>query len=225
MKHEAWNIKHKMRDGEYSSHFFSRFQFSSFNSQDSREGFTIIEMAVVLAIVTAISAAVLVSFTGLHEGAAINRSARELALAIRRAQNMSFAVTRVDTLAGPKIPPAVGLRLITGSPAYFIFADMVQDNTYSETVVNNVVDAKVSNTEAVFEGGIKVESLTYYDTLGTAHTAGAAQVIFVAPEATVVLTNSAGAALGDVLEIGLVSASGATRKKIVVRTSGQVSIK
>ena len=190
-----------------------------------KSGFTIIEMAVVLAIITFISAAVLVSFTGLHEGAAVNRSARELALAIRRAQNMSFAVTRVDTATGPRIPPAVGVRFTVGSPIYFIFADMVRDNMYADTVLDNAVDAKVSNAEGIFEGGIKVASLLYYDSLGGAHVVPVAHVIFVAPEATVVLTDAAGNSLGDILEIGLASASGNAKRTVVVRTSGQVSIK
>jgi len=192
--------------------------------ESSLTGFTIIEVAVMLAIITAISAIVLVSFTGLHEGAAINRSAREMALGIRRAQNMSFAIAQVDTQAGPVIPPAIGVRVAVGSPIYFLFADIVQDNKYSDTVQNNRVDAKVNNGEATFEGGVTVGSLTAYDALMVPHSVSVAHVMFLAPEATVLLTDGAGDSLGDVLEIGLVSASGAARARVVVRTSGQVSI-
>lgn len=188
-------------------------------------GFTIVEIAVMLGIITAISAIVLVSFTGLHEGAAVNRAARELALAIRRAQNMSFAVTRVDTAAGPKIPPAVGVRASAGSPIYFIFADMVRDNKYGDTVQDGVVDAKVVNGEAAMERGIKVVSIAARDSLGAAYAVPVAHIMFLAPEATVALSDAAGASLGEVLEIEVGSASGAAKKKITVRTSGQVSVR
>ena len=178
-----------------------------------------------MTIIVSISAIVLFSFTGLHEGAAINRAARELALAIRRAQNMSFAVTQIDTQAGPQIPPAVGVRVVAGSPLYFIFADMVPDGRYGDSVQNNTVDAKVSNAEAVFEGGITVGSLVSSDEFAQPHPVPVAHVIFLAPEAAVVLSDGAGNSLGDTLEIGLVSASGQSKKTVTVRTSGQVSIK
>ena len=189
------------------------------------KGFTIIEIVVMLMIMTAVSAVVLVSFTGLHEGAALNRAARELAFAIRRAQNMSFAVTQIGTQAGPVIPPAVGVRLVSGSPNYFLFADIAQDNKYSEEVVGGLIDAKVSSGEQTFEGGIKVGSLTAYDDLGIPHVTPVAHIIFIAPEAAVVLADTDGNSLGEVVEISLVSASGQLKKTIVVRTSGQVSIK
>lgn len=187
-------------------------------------GFTIIEVAVMLAIITAISAIVLISFTGLHESAAINRGARELALGIRRAQNMSFAIAQVDTQAGPVIPPAIGVRVAVDSPIYFLFADIVQDNRYSDAVENNRADAKISNSESAFEGRITVESLTAYDALMVPRSVPVAHVMFLAPEATVLLTDASGNSVGDVLEIGLVSSSGATHARVVVRTSGQVSI-
>ena len=82
----------------------------------------------------------------------------------------------------------------------------------------------MNNGEATFEGGVTVGSLTAYDALMVPHSVSVAHVMFLAPEATVLLTDGAGDSLGDVLEIGLVSASGAARARVVVRTSGQVSI-
>ena len=121
--------------------------------------------------------------------------------------------------------PAVGVRLATGSPIYFSFADIVQDNKYSEVVVGGSVDAKINPGDQTFDGGIKVASLTYYDALVIGHTVPIANVVFVAPEATVVLTDATGISLGDTLEITLVSGSGQVSKRVTVRTSGQVSIK
>ena len=190
-------------------------------------GFTIVEMAVVMMIITTISAIVLVSFTGLHEAAAVNRGARELGFAVRRAQNMSLAVTQIDTQGGPKIPPAVGVHLQIGSPTYFLFADMAQDNKYSTDpdAATGLVDTTVSNTETTFDGGITISSLTSYDALGSPHSQNVAHVMFLAPEAIVVLSDQDGNSIGDKLEIGLAPASGQAKKMVVVLTSGQVSIK
>ena len=101
---------------------------------------------------------------------------------------------------------------------------MVQDSKYSEVAQSGLVDAKISDGQAIFEGGIAVSSLTYYDALGTPYTTNFAHVMFLAPEATVILTDVNGNSLGDILEIGLISGSGGVRAKVLVRTSGQVSI-
>lgn len=174
-----------------------------------------VEAVVMLAIVIAISAVVLFSFTGFNEGAALNRSSRELALAIRRAQNMSLAVTQIQTSAGPRIPPAVGLKLSTLAPAtYFTFADLLHDNKYA-----SADDAKIGS-DATFERGIKLDSLKDKDGVARA----TVHIIFAAPEATVFLGDENGVSVGDKLDITLKTPAGQTRT-VVVRTSGQVSVR
>lgn len=182
----------------------------------SGRGYTMIEVVVMLAIVTAISTVVLISFTGLNEGGAVNRSARELALAIRRAQNMSLAVTQVQTSSGPRIPPAVGLKLDRSNPtSYFTFADLVLDNKYV-----SAGDAQIGVDET-FPRGTRINLLT--GPTGSPHTI--VYIMFAAPEAVVTLSDINGASIGDKAEIEIVSASGLYKKRITVRTSGQVGIK
>lgn len=180
-----------------------------------RSGFTMVEAVVMLGILTAVSAVVLFSFTGFNEGAALNRSARELALSIRKAQNMSLAVTQVPTVNGPKIPPAVGLKLSTLTPStYFLFADMVRDNKYTASD-----DAKIGN-DTTLERGIRVDSLKDKD--GVAH--ATAYVIFSAPEATTFLGDDNGGSIGDKLDVSLKTPAGQIRT-ITVRTSGQINVR
>mgnify|MGYP001576208317 FL=1 len=175
-------------------------------------------------IIMVISGMVLVSFTGLHEGAALNRGARELALAIRRVQNTSLAVTQVDTRAGPKTPPAVGIRLAQGASIYILFADLTRDNEYDPMVLSDDPDVKVGDDQ-IFEGGVKIKSLIYLDALGSPQAVEVANIIFAAPEATVFIGDQDGVTLGDTLKIELAAASGRLTKTVTVRTSGQVSIK
>ena len=187
-----------------------------FYYKENRNGFTLIEAVVMLGVITAISSVVLVSFAGLSEGGALNRSARDLALSLRQAQNMALAVTQVSTSLGPKIPPATGIKLIQNSTSYFTFADLNLDNKYT----GENEDAKIGAHQN-FVRGIKVKSLT--DGAGNARSI--AYVTFAAPEAAVALSDVNGTKIGNQLTIELTSGSGNTTKKIIIGTSGQISIK
>jgi len=183
----------------------------------SQEGYTMTEMVVVLSIVTLISSVVLASFSGFSEQGALSRSSRELALGIRQAQNMSLAVTQIQTQSGPIIPRAVGVRLTLSKPqSFIIFADLVLDFKY------NALEDKLIGEESSFQRTTRIKSLTAYNpnpaNYSTVH------LIFVAPEATVFLTDENGASIGDKLEIKLSTVSG-QEKIITVRTNGQISIK
>lgn len=182
-----------------------------------------IEVVLVLSIMTVISSVVLVSFSGLNEGAAINRFARELALATRRAQNMSLAVTQI--LVGPppstpQLPSAVGIRFSTTpseSKSVFLFADLdPRDNKYTDT------SEKVSDSTILFERGIKINKIV--NAQGALY--ATAHILFTAPEATISFTDPNGVGIpGGELHIELVAPSGIYKKTITVRESGQISIK
>lgn len=184
------------------------------------KGYTMVEMVVLLAIVTAVSSVVLFSFTGLSEGTALTRSARELALAIRQAQNMSLAVTQLTVGSPPtaQIPPAVGIRLSISEPnTYFLFADLpVGDNRYSG------LSEIVPGTQITFERRVKINRII--DESGNAKSL--AHIIFAAPEATMLITDANGSSsLGEKIDIELTGPSGTLKRTIMVRISGQVSIK
>lgn len=179
-----------------------------------------VEMVVILSIITGISSIVLFSFTGLNEGASLNRSVRELALAIRQAQNMSLAVTQIEVGSPPvpQIPSAVGVRLSTADPErYFLFADLDPlDYRYTGD------SEKIQNTENIFDRKVRIKKLA--DDNGTNYPA--AHILFTAPEANLVISDGNGAVIpGEKIEIELASPSGNLTKTITVRLSGQISIK
>lgn len=178
-------------------------------------GFTAAEIVVMLTIITAISAQVLFSFTGLNEGASLHRSAQELGLAIRRAQNLSLAVRGVrpgDPPGALVVPDAVGIRLVPGSAEYIIFADHnPRDNIYSGA-------SEIIGKPATFIRHVTIRTLT-------PTSQGGAHIILAAPEAAMTFwNNDASASLGDKLTIELRAPSGQTAT-VEVRTSGQVSIR
>lgn len=218
MKNDRVKSKNASRRARYRNFDMRFLRF------DLKGGFTMVEVVVMMSIITIISAVVLVSFTGLHEGAAINRSARELALAIRKAQNMSLAVTQIETLAGPRIPPAVGMRFAENGETYFSFADFNRDNRYGDELPEDERDVRLA-IDAIFEGGVRIRSAAYYDSFGTRRQAPLLYVVFAAPEATVTISGADGVSLGDHAEIVLATRSGQLTKTVSVRTSGQISIK
>src|SRR3989344_5941766 len=178
------------------------------------EGFTMVEIVVMLSIITAISGIVLASFTGLNESSSTNRSSRELALAIRRAQNMSLAVTQIEAGSPPtsQIPPGIGVRLDSTDPTkYFLFADLAPAN-----FKYNGTEEKITTTETIFERRVKINRMVgeagqEYSTI---------HVVSPAPEATLFITNESGVAIsGDKIDVELISPSGQLKKTVTIRVS------
>lgn len=186
-----------------------------------RSAFSLVEALVVIAIITLISVISIVNFSSYNEGAAVKRSARDLALAIRKAQNMSLAVAAFGVSA--TVPPKIGVWLTTNSPgnAYFTFRDLNPPN--GNGIYDSPTDQKI-DTDKVFERNVKISSLTGYSGMSSAPYT-VVHIMFVPPEATVSFTDAGGVSIGDRLEILLAASAGSITKKITIRTSGQISIK
>ena len=178
-----------------------------------RSGFTILEMIVSIAIITLISAQVLVSFSGLNEASTLNRAAQELAFNIRRAQNMSLAVAPVNIGGTLMIPQAVGIRISSqiSANSYFFFADQDKNGTYDDPVeqIEPII---------ILPGSIRIASVT-----GEIPGNPGVHIIFYTPEATLAVTDFIGARIPNFIDITLQGTSGAI-KIVRIRMSGQVSV-
>ncbi len=185
-------------------------------------GFTLVEAVVMIAVVTFMSALVLVSFTGLNEGGVLNRASREVALTLRSAQNMALAVRAVPTQAGPVTAPVVGVWIRAGELSTQTFADM-----------GNPPDGKYVPLGE--QGGADLDIQKYYLPRGTTiyelrglqsqNPYPAAHVLFAAPEAKLTLTDENGADIGSELRIVVAPSDGSPQRTIIVKTNGQISIK
>lgn len=181
-------------------------------------GFSVLELLVAVTIITLTSAMVLISFTGVHERTAVNRAARELALAARRVQNISLSVTEVETGFTPTTAQTVGLHIVSGSSNYTLFLDKNEDGVYG---AGDVVIGKVE----AFAGSMRIRSITYIDSTNIQQTTLLAHMIAVAPEAALKITNASGGTLGDTLQIEIGPLVGDAVRTVTIRTSGQISIK
>lgn len=181
-----------------------------------KAGLTAIEMLVTLSIIAIVSISVLLSFSGLNEGAALNRSAQELALGIRQAQNMALAIKQAQIQQWPSDPDCiqvvrrVGIQINKDAAQrnrFFLFADM--DNPEPGCTIgyaNNKYDVitsgppnsrneRIVNSDVIFARGVGVNRFLNCD--GTVNPScsfsGSNQdtinIIFRAPEATAQVTD------------------------------------
>lgn len=174
-----------------------------------------VEIVVMLAILVSISGIVLTGFPGFNEGAALVRGAQELALSLRKAQNIAFAVAEVALADGTRvIPQRIGLHFDIAAPGeYFLFVDQNDDNIYTPGI-----DAALQGTEKLPRNIVLVE---IKDEQGRVQTN--ANVVFLAPEAETSITNDAGP-IGASLTLKLTAPGQNLSRSITVRTSGQIAI-
>ena len=215
-------------------------------------GFSAVELMVTLSIITVVSIGVLLSFSGVNEGAALNRSAQELALGIRQAQNMALGIRQAQIILWPTQIPAgrrvirqVGIRLTrSGAQAnrFFLFAD-VDDPGQAFDNANNKYDNITSgppfrrrnemiiNSTVIFPRNVRVNGFLC-DGFTCSGNPPSINVIFYAPESRLEIhdqpsnnsEDNGETILSNGIAIELRAPSGQT-KTVVVRTNGQISIK
>lgn len=181
-------------------------------------GFSILELLVAITIMTLTSAIVLISFTGVRGRTAVNRAAREFALAARRVQNISFSVTEVESGFRSPTAQTVGLNIVSGSSNYTMFLDKNENGIYEMSQ-----DSRIALS--TFPDGIRVRSIKYTDSTNVQRTISVAHMVSVAPEAILRFTDISGGTLGETLEIEIGTPAGDAVRTVTIRTSGQISVK
>lgn len=184
----------------------------------AREGVSIAEMVVTLAILTIISMMVLANFSGIGSAAALDRSAREMANTLRAAQINAISVRKI--IKFDEVPPAIGVHFDPSLDprSYSTFADLSASYDWkfqpAELMDTFFTDQKT-----------RINRLLVNDIPLPAGTR--TNIIFVSPEATMYIVDDVTTpadVLGDLLEIELEGISGRT-KSVIVRTTGQISVR
>lgn len=183
-----------------------------------RRGFSVAEAVIVFALIAILSTVLLVGFSTLGEGASLQRSARELALALRTAQSMTLTVSQIKN----STPVRVGIRLTTGSRDYSIFAEL---STEPLACINWMEDCGETVRTYQFDRGVVVGRILR--TTGDISVGSNVKryIFFSPPEASITFFDSAGGAADAAtkLTIELTAPSGRT-KKVIIQDTGQVSI-
>lgn len=189
--------------------------------QKGRErGFTMVEIVVMLGILTLISIILLTGFPNFNENAVLSRMQHELALSIRRIQNIALSVANVEvTQPDGTIVSVSGLRtgLYVSQAAnsqYLLFIDSNSDGKYREAD-----DARIGDA-TLLQRGIKIKRLVNDD----GQSVSEATLLFDAPDAALTIVDSSGVSIGTALTIEFESPNLKLVRSVTARTSGQVSI-
>lgn len=195
-------------------------------------GFTAVEAVIVIGIVLFISVFTLIRFPAVSQSISLERSRRDFAFSLRKAQNMALAVRSVEVIPGLWRTPAGGFGIYfntsTMPNSYLIFADVKVNgsNGGRYTSAGAPPDQDVIMETVPFEPGIGFGNIVA-DLGGANELVGELHIVFSIPEARVTLTKSTGPIGngGQGAEMFLSGREAMFTRSVVVRTTGQIQVK
>lgn len=194
------------------------------------KGFTVVELAIVAGIMVMLTAAVFANFPKFNRELTVRREANKLALALRKAQTYALAVREFNstyaddpfcTTPPVRFPPYGVSFAISDNKKYLIFGDVNCDNAYAPSSNEKVEVFNLARE-------VWIQSLTGYGpTCLSGCSLNEANAVYKRPAPTVILSGRNGIDIYDELdriEITLSIPSEGLSKKVIIRTTGQVSI-
>jgi prepilin-type N-terminal cleavage/methylation domain-containing protein len=176
-------------------------------------GFTLVEIMVVIGIMTIVTSLILANYPGFNDRLSAQRAAEEIASSARQAQAYGLGVKEAGTGSG--VFPGYGLYFQSASSdSYIFFADKNGNSEYDS-------DEKISDN--LLENGVQIFDLCTNQKQTPAGPCGLNNltVLFLRPQPQVSLKSGA-SSYADI-EIKIRGSRGTT-KTIVIWLSGQVSI-
>lgn len=184
-------------------------------------GFTMVEMVIIIAILILISGILLANFPAFSRQVSLQRSSQNVALAMRKAQNMAFAVRQVGTVP-PSIPFGFGLYFGPAQPScpaappdsFFLYGDLDNDGLLrcpqDFIVETGTLESGTTFSQFIFHSGAVAEVT---DELN---------VVFSVPEARISIRKNSPSPTGEWAEVVLVGRGGSATRQVVIRDTGQV---
>ena len=140
---------------------------------DRADGFTLIEMLIVMAIIIIITGIVIFNIGSERQNSALLRSAQKLSLDLRRIQSFALSSKVFKT---SEVPCGWGIHFNNvGSTNYIIFADLAVNPNCSDRDFLRAANGSEDFENVNLDGGITINSLS----------GGLSDVVFTPPEPTV----------------------------------------
>jgi len=183
-------------------------------------GFTVVELVVVVAIFTFISALVLINFSGFNNRILVNNLAYDIALSIRKAQTFGLNVREVGTGTG-QFSAGYGVFFNNNNTRYIFFADLNKNKVYNSTNSELLESFTIRGGNTILKicGLSSNETETCNDTGSISNL----HITFTRPNPEAVIKSTSPAFDWAGARIYIVSQKGVERS-ITVRSTGQISI-
>ncbi|OGF87215.1 hypothetical protein A3B19_03190 [Candidatus Giovannonibacteria bacterium RIFCSPLOWO2_01_FULL_46_32] len=190
-------------------------------------GFTLIEVVVVLGVMGLISSLMLANFPRFQRQLAVEREASKLALSLRKAQSYALAVREFNSsfnddpyCQNPPVKfPGYGLFFsMADKTHYFIYGDANCTKYYDSAPIEETVESILIESKASigwlrgFDAGICSSGCDLTEL----------SILYVRPGPAIFIKGIG--ADYNYAEVRLDSADGTVSKKVVVRSTGQISV-
>lgn len=198
-------------------------------ARNNMNGFTLVELVVVIGIAALISTVALANFPQFRDRIAVNKESGKVAVALRNAQSFSLGVRQFNPPPGQQGGcqevfqsnfPSYGVSFTAGAAEYFLFGDVDCDMEFN-LAGGSGIDEGIK--AFLFEGGVHIESIcvNIYDTT-PACGEPAVDIVYARPFPQVKISSSGVGRASARLE--LQSRDGATKRNVVILNTGQVSV-
>lgn len=195
-------------------------------ARNNMNGFTLVELVVVIGIAALISTVALANFPQFRDRIAVNKESGKVAVALRNAQSFSLGVRQFNPPPGQQGScqevfqsnfPSYGVSFAVGDSAYYLFGDVNCNAQFDIGALNEEVKA------FLFEGGVHIESIcvNIYDTT-PACGEPAVDIVYARPFPQVKISSSGVGRASARLE--LQSRDSATKRNVIILNTGQVSV-
>lgn len=175
------------------------------NTFIKREGFVILELVVVLAIIALISGIMFISLKTGKQSLALDRAAHKVAQDIRKTAELALRSKPYTCIKPGSFSSGYGMRFDDPDVFYIRFADCNGNKTYQPS------DDKIEET-ITLEDGVRIQSVT----------AGALHILFIPPNPEIFINGSSAVNPGQIV-LELKSNPSVTRT-ITVNNKGMIRV-
>lgn len=187
--------------------------------KNSKAGFSLVELLMVVTIIILMSTIVLVSFRSGQDQFTLQRAAHLLAQDIRRAQELAM---RAEDFHGTVSRGGFGVHLTTGASSYVLFADC--DNGRDFDLTGSATSCVTATTASggsfpeqlesrTFEAGVTITSIT---------PAASSTIVFIPPRPVTQIRSGGSVVTSTTITLGI---SGlAQTQRVFINNAGLITI-
>ena len=185
-----------------------------------KNGFSLIELIVVVTIIALISAIVLVNYRGGQERFALQRSTHILAQDMRHAQELAM---RAENFHGTVSRGGFGVHLVSNTSSYILFADCDGDRVFDVTTDFTTECANSGRTGfGVRSEELEIRQLERGVIITSISPASPSTIVFIPPDPAILINN--GVVTSTTITLGIMIDGVNVTSSVIVNNAGLIAI-